>query len=183
MSFLTYLESADHTVFLDINRDIANPVFDAVFPSLRELTYFFWLFVIVYFLIRKEKKLALLVTLGIIVGASLTYPVKFFIDRERPYDQIESARVLTQPESDPSFPSGHAEMSFLAATVISRFHPGYRRYLYAFAFIVALSRVYVGVHFPMDVIGGIIIGIIIGRAMILLAQRKRNILWEHVNIS
>lgn len=69
-------------------------------------------------------------------------------------------------------------MSFLAATVVSRFHPEYSKYLYAFSFIVALSRIYVGVHFPADAIGGVIIGIIIGRLMILLAQRKKNIFWE-----
>lgn len=102
MSFLTYIESVDHSVFLDINHDIINPFFDAVFPSLRELTYVFWLLLIVYFLIRKERKLALLVTAGIIAGAIFTYPVKFLIDRARPYDQIASTRVLTPFESYPS---------------------------------------------------------------------------------
>jgi undecaprenyl-diphosphatase len=54
-------------------------------------------------------------------------------------------------------------MSFLAATIVSRFHPDYSKYLYAFSFMVALSRIYVGVHFPIDVIGGAIVGIVIGR--------------------
>ncbi len=178
MSFLGYIESLDHSIFIDINHDIVNPFFDAVFPGLRDLTYVFWFLVIIYFLLRKERKLALLVTIGIIVGAFLTYPVKFFIDRARPYDQIASARVLTSPEIDPSFPSGHTEMSFLAATVVSRFHPEYSKYLYAFSFIVALSRIYVGVHFPADVLGGVFIGVIIGKLMILLAQKKKNIFWE-----
>ena len=178
MSFLGYIESIDHSIFIDINRGIANPFFDTVFPGLRELTYVFWFLMIVYFLLRKERKLALLITIGIVVGAVLTFPVKFLIDRARPYDQIASARVLTPPEPDPSFPSGHTEMSFLAATVVSRFHPEYSRYLYAFSFVVALSRIYVGVHFPADVLGGVIIGIIIGKLMILLAQKKKNIFWE-----
>ena len=69
-------------------------------------------------------------------------------------------------------------MSFLAATVVSRFHPEYAKYLYAFSFIVVLSRVYVGVHFPGDAIAGIIIGIIIGRVMIRIAEKKRDIFWE-----
>jgi len=64
-------------------------------------------------------------------------------------------------------------MSFLAATVVSRFHPEYAKYLYAFSFIVVLSRVYVGVHFPGDVLAGVIIGIMIGKGMLMVAERKR----------
>jgi undecaprenyl-diphosphatase len=178
MNFLTYIESIDQSFFLDINHDITNPFFDAVFPRLRELTYVFWLLLIVYFWFKKERKLALLMTAGIIAGAMFTYPVKFIIDRARPYDQIASTRLLTPSESDPSFPSGHSEMSFLAATVVSRFHPEYSKYLYAFSVMVALSRIYDGVHYPIDVIGGAIIGIIIGKLIIMLAQRKKSIFWE-----
>ncbi|HEY9245310.1 MAG TPA: phosphatase PAP2 family protein [Candidatus Methanoperedens sp.] len=179
MNFFSYIGSADQTIFIGINHHIANPFFDAVFPSLRELTYVFWFFLIVYFWIRKEKKLALLMTAGIIAGAMFTYPLKFFIDRARPYDEISSVRVLTPLESDPSFPSAHTEMSFLAATVASRFHPEFSKYLYAFSFVVAISRVYVGVHFPTDAVGGVIIGLIIGKLMILLAQKKKDFLWEN----
>lgn len=175
---LEYLESVDSTVFLYINHNLTNPLFDAVFPALRELTYVFWLLIIVYFWMKNEKKLALLLTVSIAAGALFTYPLKFLIDRARPYETIESARLLTPQEFDPSFPSGHVEMSFLASIVISRFHPEYAKYLYAFSFIVALSRVYVGVHFPGDVLGGIVVGVIIGKAMIWLAKRKKDIFWE-----
>ena len=180
MNFLTYIESVDQSFFLDINHDITNPFFDAVFPSLRVLTYVFWLLLIVYFWFKKERNLALLMAVGIIAGAIFTYPLKYIIDRARPYDLIASTRLLTSPESDPSFPSAHSEMSFLASTVVSRFHPEYSKYLYAFSFIVALSRIYDGVHYPMDVIGGAIIGLIIGKLMIMLAQRKKSIFWEEV---
>ncbi len=175
MSFPEYLYSIDSAVFLIINHDFVNPLFDAVFPALRELTYVFWLLLIVYFWRKNEKKLALLLTVSIAAGALFTYPLKFLIDRARPYETIESARLLTPQEFDPSFPSGHVEMSFLASTVISRFHPEYAKYLYAFSFIVALSRVYVGVHFPGDVLGGIVVGVIIGKAMIWVAKRKKDI--------
>ncbi|MCE8423189.1 MAG: phosphatase PAP2 family protein [Candidatus Methanoperedens sp.] len=177
MNILEYFESLDKTIFLDINHNMANPLFDFVFPPLRYLTYIFWLSLIIYFLTRNEKKLALLMTVGIIGGMVFTYPLKLLIDRTRPYDQIESTRLLTPSETDPSFPSGHTELSFLASTVVSRFHPGYSKYLYAFSFIVALSRIYVGVHFPADTIAGLIVGVIIGKLVIMLAWRKKDILW------
>ncbi len=172
-----YINSLDYSLFRDINHGIINPFFDAVFPSLRVLTYVFWFLLIIYFWVRNEKKLALLLAAGIVVGAMFTYPLKFIIDRARPC-LLESSRVLTPCESDPSFPSGHTEMSFLAATVVSRFHPEYAKYLYSFSFIVALSRIYVGVHFPTDAIAGVIVGLIIGKLMIMLAQRKKDIFWE-----
>ncbi len=169
---LDYLAAVDSAVFLWINHDLVNPVFDAVFPPLRELTYVFWLLMIVYFWRKKERKMALFLTVSIAAGALFTYPLKFLIDRARPYEVMDSTRLLTHTEIDPSFPSGHAEMSFLASTVVSRFHPEYARYLYTFSFIAALSRVYVGVHFPADVVGGAIVGIVIGRIMIMAAERK-----------
>jgi undecaprenyl-diphosphatase len=171
---LEYLESVDSTVFLYINHNLTNPLFDEVFPSLRELTYVFWFLLIVYFWMKNEKKMALLLTVSIVAGALFTYPLKFLINRARPYETIESARLLTPHEYDPSFPSCHVEMSFLASTVISRFHPEYAKYLYAFSFIVALSRVYVGVHFPGDVVAGMILGIIIGKVMIMMAERMKD---------
>ena len=176
---LEYLESVDSAVFLDINHNLTNPLFDAVFPSLRLLTYVFWFLLIIYFWMKNEKKMALLLTVSLVVGAMFTYPLKFLIGRERPYEEIASTIRRTPVEADPSFPSAHAEMSFLAATVISRFHPEYAKYLYAFSFIVVLSRVYVGVHFPGDAIAGIIIGIIIGKGMIWVAGKKKDIFWDN----
>lgn len=174
MDLLTYIVSIDQLVFLDINRSIANSIFDAVFPGLRLFTYVFWLLLIVYFWMKDERELALLTGAGIIAGAMFTYPLKFIIDRTRPYDLIESARLLTPIESDSSFPSGHTEMSFLAATIVSRFHPGYSKYLYSFSFIVGLSRIYVGVHFPLDVVGGVLVGVMVGK-LVLVVREKRNI--------
>lgn len=171
MDILSYIESVDYSIFQDLNLDIVNPFFDGFFPLLRDLTYFFWIFLIVYFWARKEKRLATILAAGIVAGAIFTYPLKFFIDRQRPYEQLDTTRLLTPFENDPSFPSGHTEMSFLAATIVSQFHPGYSKYLYGFSLIVALSRIYVGVHFPIDVIGGAIIGIVIGKIIL-----KRNLL-------
>src|SRR4030042_4483865 len=99
---LEYLESVDGAVFLDINHNLTNPIFDAVFPFLRELTYVFWFLLIVYFWMKNEKKMALLLTVSIVVGALFTYPLKFLIDRARPYEEIASARLLTPAEADPS---------------------------------------------------------------------------------
>lgn len=178
MSLISFIESIDRSIFLEINLDFQNRFFDIIFPFLRDFTFVFWFGFIIYLIIKKEKKLALLITVGIIAGAILTFPVKYFFERQRPYEQIDSTRLIAPMEFDPSFPSGHTEMSFLAATIASKFHPEYSKYLYAFSIIVALSRIYVGVHFPIDTIGGVIIGILVGRLMLMLAKRRKSIFWE-----
>jgi undecaprenyl-diphosphatase len=178
MSLISFIESIDKAIFLDINLDFQNRFFDTLFPFLRDFTFVFWIGFIIYLVIKKEKKLALLITAGIIAGAILTFPVKYFFERERPYEQIDSTRLIAPTEFDPSFPSGHTEMSFLATTIASKFHPEYSKYLYAFSIIVALSRIYVGVHFPIDTIGGVIIGILVGRLMLMFAKRRKSMLWE-----
>ena len=178
MSIISFIESIDRSIFLEINLDFQNRFFDLLFPFLRDFTFVFWIGFIIYLIIKKEKKLALLMTAGIIAGAILTFPVKYFFERERPYEQLDSARLIAPTEFDPSFPSGHTEMSFLAATIASKFHPEYSKYLYGFSIVVALSRIYVGVHFPIDTIGGVIIGILTGRLMLMLAKRRKSIFWE-----
>ena len=54
MNFLSYIESVDYSIFLDLNHDIINPFFDSFFPFLRDLTYFFWIFLM--FISGQEKK-------------------------------------------------------------------------------------------------------------------------------
>jgi undecaprenyl-diphosphatase len=72
---------------------------------------------------------------------------------------------MRAPQSN-SFPSGHAATSFAAATVIAAAAPRLRIPLYVLAALVAWSRVYVGVHYPLDVIGGAIYGTLLGLLLV-----------------
>ena len=73
---------------------------------------------------------------------------------------MDSLKILVAPEHDFSFPSGHTACSFAAAWTIFRTAP--RRYgttALVLAALIALSRLYVGVHYPTDVLGGLIVGV------------------------
>ncbi len=103
---------------------------------------------------------AIAATLASIVNALS----KEVFDRERPPQADPSFEaVIAIPPSD-SFPSGHAATAFAAATAVGLIHPRLARPLLALAATVAFSRVYLGVHFPFDVIVGGILGSIIGVA-------------------
>ena len=71
-----------------------------------------------------------------------------------------------------SFPSGHATTSFACATVLALLLPRLRVPLFLLAAAVAWSRVYVGVHYPLDVLGGAVLGVAIALALRVLVRRE-----------
>jgi undecaprenyl-diphosphatase len=78
--------------------------------------------------------------------------------------------LLALPHSN-SFPSGHTATSFACATVLTAFAPRAAPAFYVLALAVAYSRLYVGVHFPTDVVAGALLGI--ATALLLLAATRR----------
>ena len=94
---------------------------------------------------------------------------KFVFDRRRPH-----LDPLMQVPQTPSLPSGHAATSFACAATLARYAP--RRIavpLYVLAALIAFSRVYVGLHYPLDVIAGAVLGLAVATALRLLPAVPR----------
>ena len=91
---------------------------------------------------------------------------KSIVARHRPF-----VHQLGPPTTTHSFPSGHAATSFACATVLAAVAPRLRVPLFALATLIALSRLYNGVHFPLDVIAGALLGV--ATALLLLAGARR----------
>ncbi len=90
----------------------------------------------------------------------VNYAIKVAIGRERPL--IEDHPPLARAPSKLSFPSAHATSSFAAATALGRVEPRTRPPLYALAAGICLSRPYLGMHYPSDVLAGVVFGTLIG---------------------
>jgi len=97
--------------------------------------------------------------------------LKSLVNRPRPPLRYPEPKTLVPLPHDASFPSGHAATSFAAATMLSLSFPRFAPFLYVLAAAIAFSRVYVGVHYPLDVIGGAALGVLIATALRVLMIR------------
>jgi undecaprenyl-diphosphatase len=99
------------------------------------------------------------------------YAVKPMVDRPRPFVADPGARVIGGKPDDASFPSSHSANAFAAAYVLSRALPSARLAWLILAALIAVSRVYLGVHYPLDVGVGALIGLACGALAWTLVSR------------
>lgn len=97
--------------------------------------------------------------------------LKNIIARPRPQDTISALCILIRRPRDFSFPSGHTSSSFAAAVILLQTAPLWLGVLsLIIAVLIAFSRIYLGVHYPSDVVCGAVLGIIFGAAALLLLR-------------
>jgi len=113
------------------------------------------------------------VALADLVANVSSFLLREAIGRERPPLRYPEPPPLVHVPGNPSFPSGHAAISFACAATLAWLTPLPRVALYGLAVLIASSRVYVGVHYPLDVIGGAVLGLGIATALRLLVEARR----------
>lgn len=108
------------------------------------------------------RGMIVMIPLVIYSTLAVNFIIKSILKKERPALDEPGLEPLVDVPSSKSFPSSHAAMSFAAATVFVYFRPSLWPLFYSLAFLVSWSRVYVGVHFPSDVLAGMMIGLASG---------------------
>jgi undecaprenyl-diphosphatase len=121
----------------------------------------------------RRPPLFLHVALADFAGQLLSYGLKQWIGRERPSAVYPSPKPLVHAPHDGSFPSGHATVSFACATMLAFYAPRAAPAFFLLASAIAWSRVYVGVHYPLDVLGGAVLGILVAIALRRLSAIPR----------
>lgn len=116
--------------------------------------------------------------LSALIGRGIIAPIfYFFIDRQRPFVIFPDITSLITHGATNAFPSGHAMVFFGLAIVMYLLGGNFRTwsYIYAiFALLIGIARIFVGVHYPLDIVGGLLVGTLSAwLAMRLIASGKR----------
>ena len=160
----------DKTLFTLIHNQWSHPLLDQIMPVITDLHQATWFNSFVFPLIlalwifrSRTKALKHILGLLLVVGSTDIIShrlIKQSVERERPrHHQNLQVNLKTHPHAGWSFTSNHAANNFAAATYLRAAYP-FLWPSYIIATLIAYSRIYVGVHFPLDVLGGALLGTI-----------------------
>jgi undecaprenyl-diphosphatase len=160
-----FLKVLDIKIFFLINQTFSNPVFDSIMPLITNKNNWILIIIVLLFYLTiyngKRGKIAfiiLIIAVGITDSFS-SFILKPYFERIRPSHEIyEHINLLIARGGKWSMPSNHAANISAIAVILSYFYDKWKIPLYSLAVIIAFSRVYVGVHYPADVLVGGLIG-------------------------
>ena len=176
MTFFEKVLQLDHDLFFLINSKWSNPLFNLILPYTREANTWipFYLFLLIFILFKHKKNGWLWILLAVVTAASTDLVssrlIKDHIFRLRPCADLSLAahiHFLARycPHSS-SFTSSHAANHFGFATfffiTLKNYYGKWMSLIFFWAFIICYAQVYVGVHYPLDIAAGAIVGSIIG---------------------
>ena len=159
--------SIDGQILLFIQEHIRNVVCDVFFGGITHLgdAGIFWIVLTIALLCFRQTRRAGIYSASALVASLIVNNLilKNLVGRVRPYEVVAGLQCIVAPAVDASFPSGHTGASFASAISISGQIPKkYAVFLIVLTALIAFSRLYVGIHYPTDVLGGLVTGIGIG---------------------
>lgn len=170
LSFFDNVIEVDKKLFLLIN-GVSNTILDKFFLVITSFgSMVFWLFVVLILWIKKQRKISITLLIALAIDLVFVIFLKWIFFRPRPSESLTNVRLLSV-ERRPSFPSAHAERSFLGASILSSYYNKWKIPFYFFVTLVALSRIYIGVHYPLDTLIGAINGIMLGQIILLFSEK------------
>jgi len=180
-------ESFDQNIMLFFSENVGNPTLDLFMQYVNESGDVFnmLIFGIILLIIPKTRRIGITLMILLVLATLLTGYIKCGVDRDRPDFEYDGApfpvsisrdtfALFCEGGFDASYPSGHAARSMIIGVILGyalseRFPRGaYLMFLYPV--MISLSRIYVLQHYPMDVIGGAVIGVMLAGVM---AQRTK----------
>lgn len=164
---LEFFYKVDNIILKWINVKLRNRAFDKIMPIITSIGNLgiVWIVISVSFLLRKNdyKILGQMIIVALIITTIIGEGIiKNIVKRKRPFYHNENKKLLISRPITYSFPSGHTASSFAVATVFIKTDNSASFEIVLLANLIAFSRVYLGVHYLSDVIGGGMIGYICG---------------------
>jgi undecaprenyl-diphosphatase len=173
---IDYLYRIDLLIFYFFNHTISTPVLDKFFSLITNVNNWYIAYVILLLIcFIKGGRTGRITAIGILILITITDQtssniLKDLVHRLRPCTVLPDAITPMGCTGTYSFPSNHAFNNFAAATFIYRFYPRLKWALFLTAILISISRIYLGLHYPSDILGGAIFGSIIGYLFASLVQ-------------
>lgn len=170
-----FLYSIDLSVFYFINHSLSTGFGDRFFSLITNVNNWYIAYIILlgisFFKGGTKGKIAAVGVIMLIVITDQTggHLIKEFIHRVRPCNALTDALTPLGCTGSYSFPSNHSFNNFAAAVFYYKLFPRLKWVLFITATLIALSRVYLGLHYPSDILGGALLGLIFGYAFAELA--------------
>lgn len=124
----------------------------------------------------RQERFKILIVAGLSVFTArfgVTELIRFFYQRVRPFDEFSVTQLLTSDNW--SFPSGHAAFFFALSTVVYLYNRKWGIGFFIATILVTASRVAAGIHFPLDIVGGALVGGVVGYLVFRISR-----VWEAV---
>jgi len=165
----------DYSIFQQINRFAGRWYFlDSLGIFLAKYLGYFLIFFLLLFLIKDFKKHLPMVIKGflaaILARLGFVELIRFLWHRPRPFIE-NNIHLLLEHSASSSFPSGHAAFFFALSTVVYFYNKKAGYLFFLASFLISISRVFCGIHWPSDILAGAAIGIFSGWLIILFSQR------------
>jgi undecaprenyl-diphosphatase len=185
LSALVYFgvtESFDQSIVLFFSQNVGNPTLDTIMQYVTESGEVLWMlaFGILLLIVPKTRRIGITLMILIVISTLLTGYIKCGVDRDRPDFEYEGSpfpveisrdtyALFCEGGANASYPSGHAARSMIFGIILgyalSERFPRGAYLLLLYPVMISLSRIYVLQHYPMDVIGGAVIGVMLAGVM------------------
>ena len=191
-AIIDFVKSLDWAILYWIQDNLRTEILDKIMPIITSLGYYgaVWVILAVILLFRRRtRRTAVLILIGLaaayVIGTNM---IKEFVARPRPCWLDDSVVMLIKVPQDYSFPSGHTVIGTVFCFLINRTNKIFGFFSVILLLLIMFSRMYLFVHFPSDIIAGLIIGILFGAVVWLIGGRwarkgrlpKEPDFWENV---